>query len=93
MNALILLAALTSGQCSDCVIVPNTNPTVVQVSVTPHDASVAFAGTSSLTSHRQIAPVRNSRARRAHRGGWYLGKRGWYLGKVLRCGIRGRRCR
>ena len=50
MNALILMAALTSGQCSgdQCAL------------VTPHDVSVAFAGTTGLSHHRQIAPVRRT---------------------------------
>lgn len=89
MNALILIAALTgSPECRDCMVDP---PPVVLASA--HDACVAFAGTASLTHHRHFAPIRNSRARRAYRGGWYLGKRGWRPGMVLRFVFRGRCCR
>ena len=50
-NVLILMVGSMLGQCgTECAL----------VSVTPHDVSVAFAGTTGLSHHRHIAPVRRT---------------------------------
>ena len=88
-NVLILMLGSMLGQCgTECAL----------VSVTPHDVSVAFAGSTGLSRHpRHFAPVRHFWQPRASHGRWYPGKvlrhRGWYPGRLLGRVFRGRRCR